>query len=133
MTEIRWEPAEDGGFTGYAGTLEAFRIAPSGEGEKWTWTLTSAIPGQLDDRGYAIVTDRLKALAGEWLEASESARPYVAAALTALREEVERYRDAHRTRAADLEGEGKDTKMARALASELDWVLALMDQMEASQ
>jgi hypothetical protein len=50
-----------------------------------------------------------------------------------LRAEVERYRDAHRDHAADLEGEGKDSGMPFARALELDWVLATMDRMEAGE
>lgn len=47
-----------------------------------------------------------------------------------LRAEVKQYRDAHRSHAADLEGEGKDAATAWARALELDWVLAAMDRME---
>jgi hypothetical protein len=50
-----------------------------------------------------------------------------------LRAEVERYRDAHRDHAADLEGEGKDAATAFARALELDWVLAVMARMEADR
>lgn len=49
---------------------------------------------------------------------------------TSLREEITRYRDAHRERAADAESEGKPTTVTKAQARELDWVLATMDRME---
>ena len=130
---IRWVPAGDGGFTGYVGTVEAFRIAPSGEGENWTWHLTSSLPGQQDDHGWAMDPIVSKVTAEEWHGTYLSGRPYVAAALAALRTEIESYRDAHRTRAGDLTDEGKDPATATALARELDWVLAAMARMEAGQ
>jgi len=50
---------------------------------------------------------------------------------TALREEIQHYRDAHYDRACDLAEEGKDgAEVAFAVAGELGKVLALMDRME---
>jgi len=53
-----------------------------------------------------------------------------AACWTALRSEVQQYRDAHTKRAEDLRDEGRDPASALFLAAELGWVLALMDRME---
>jgi hypothetical protein len=51
----------------------------------------------------------------------------------ALREEIQTYRHHHLDRASDLGSEGKDPGTAEALASELDWVLKVMDRLEAGE
>ena len=127
MTDcIRWEPAEGGGFTGHAGTLEAFRISLSGEGEKWTWTMTSALPGQSGHQSWAMVPGQLKRTAEKWLETSESARPYVAAALADLREDIQHLRAAAYDVATDMSDEGRDARRVFGRVEAFDQVLALM-------
>lgn len=132
MTEIRWAPATAGVITGYVGTLEAFKVAPSGPGEKWAWHLTSLLPGQQDHHGWAMDPAVVKAMADEWLGKYESARPYVAAALAALRSEIEQERAACYDNAVDLSDEGKDDQRAFGRVEALDVVLATMDRMTAT-
>lgn len=136
MTDcIRWEPAEGGGFTGHAGTLEAFRISLSGEGEKWTWTMTSALPGQPGHQSWAMVPGQLKRTAEKWLETSESARPYVAAALAELRDRIRAERTALDEAAAEHAEYGRDDQSERCYEQVrlLDRLLAVMDELEAGR
>ena len=133
MTEIRWEPTGDGGFTGHMGTLEAFRIAPSGEGEKWTWHLTSRLPGQQDDDGWVMDPVVAKVTAETWHGTYLSARPYVAAALAALYDKIKTERDARQEEAilaAQDDDEVLQAVMLNAGADALGWVLSVMDRAE---
>ena len=133
--EIRWVPADTGGLTGYVGSLEAFRIAPAADDEKWPLHLTSALPAQDGNFGAAATVEGLCALADQWLEAYLSARPYVAAALAELREIVKMERDAQDGLAAEHAEYGRDARSERCYAEvrTLDWVLATMDRMEAGK
>ncbi len=136
--EIRWEPAEDGGFTGHIGTLEAFRIAPAGEGEKWTWHLTSRLPGQQDDHGWVMDPIVAKVTAERWHATYLSSRPYVAAALAALRAEITRDAETAQELGDGYSEHGTDPSWDFAnqhwgRAGALREVLAAMDRLEAGQ
>ena len=65
---IRWTDEEDGGFTGYVGTVEAdlFRIWPPDNRDP-EWILTHDFPGHPGRRIYNDDPDKLKGFAEEWL------------------------------------------------------------------